>query len=93
MAILGCGGVERGRRLEGPGLARVQLSNGLERVPQEPVDQCEAILGDRESREANALAHFIRGDIRLVGGHGGASRTKVEAILQGPPRIYNAKAD
>src|SRR5580765_5556898 len=91
MAILRCGGVERRRRLEGPGLARVHLADGLERVPQESVDQGQPILGDCNSRDANALAHFIRCDVRLVGGHGGASRMRMEAILQAPPRIYNAR--
>src|SRR6185295_2036395 len=91
MAILWRGGVERRRRLESPGLARVHLADGLERVPQEPVDQRQPILGDCDARDANAFAHFIGGDVRIPSGHGGASRTRVEAILQAPPRIYNAR--
>src|SRR5258705_2579142 len=92
MAILRCGGVERRRRLESPGLARVHLADGLERVPQESVDQRQSILGDCNARDANAFAHFIGCDVRALSGHGGASRTRMEAILQARPRIYNAKA-
>src|SRR5262245_37408644 len=76
MAISQRGGVERRRRLEGPDLARVHLADGLERVPQEALDQRQPLFGNCDPGNADALAHLVQRDTRILGGHGIASIAK-----------------
>src|SRR5215470_12445049 len=89
MAVALGGGVERRRRLEGQGGARVERANRLERVLQEAVNQGYPVFGDRDTGEADSLAHLVHGDIRVSIAHGRASFARMKAILQARPSLHN----
>src|SRR5262249_60774122 len=82
MAVSLGGGVERRRRLERRGLARVERANGLERIAEQGVDDGESIVRNRETGNAGARPHFLKGELGRGGAHRGTSvRLRVAEML------------
>src|SRR5262245_47658481 len=70
MAVALRGGIEGRRRLEPAHRARGGRPKGPERRADAPVDQADALFGDRDAGDADALAHLVEGDVRAVRSHG-----------------------
>src|SRR5262245_4600202 len=70
MAVALRGGVERGRRLEGEGPARVEGPDRAQRVAQEPVDQRHPLLGNVDAGNPDAGADLVDGDVVGLIWHG-----------------------
>src|SRR5262249_4717808 len=60
------GGIERERGLERRRLARVERSNGPQRVAHEPVDHRDAVFGNLNVSRANAVAQLVEREIGSI---------------------------
>src|SRR5262245_19764795 len=92
MAVLLRGGVKGWCRLERQHLARVERPDGPERVLQEPVDEDDAVFGDGDTGEANALADLVESDVGVSSRHGRTLLIENGGILPAGPRLHNGPA-